>query len=110
MCKEGRSICGGLLRGRGLREAHRAAHGTPAGGLKEARRQGGREAERQGGREEPMVGLTGEQAREFIARRVAQELRDGYYVNLGIGLPPLVVHYIPAGMGVILPSETGLLR
>jgi 3-oxoacid CoA-transferase subunit B len=47
--------------------------------------------------------------REQIAQRAAQELRDGYYVNLGIGLPTLVANYIPAGMDVLLQSENGLL-
>ena len=47
--------------------------------------------------------------REIIARRVAQELRDGYYANLGIGLPTLVSNYIPQGMEVILQSENGML-
>jgi 3-oxoacid CoA-transferase B subunit len=47
--------------------------------------------------------------REQIAQRISQELRDGYYVNLGIGIPTLVANYIPTGMTVILQSENGIL-
>ncbi len=47
--------------------------------------------------------------KEQIAQRIAQELCDGYYVNLGIGIPTLVANYIPEGMEVILQSENGIL-
>lgn len=47
--------------------------------------------------------------KEQIAQRIAQELKDGFYVNLGIGIPTLVANYIPAGINVVLQSENGLL-
>jgi 3-oxoacid CoA-transferase subunit B len=53
--------------------------------------------------------LSDEQKRERIARRIALELRDGYYVNLGIGMPTAIANYVPAGMDVILQSENGML-
>jgi 3-oxoacid CoA-transferase subunit B len=53
--------------------------------------------------------LTDDQKRERIARRIALELRDGYYVNLGIGMPTAIANYVPKGMDVILQSENGML-
>lgn len=48
-------------------------------------------------------------SREQIAQRISRELRDGYYVNLGIGIPTLVANYIPKGMEVMFQSENGIL-
>jgi 3-oxoacid CoA-transferase subunit B len=53
--------------------------------------------------------LNDEEKRERIVRRIAKELRDGYYVNLGIGIPTLVANHVPQGMEVILQSENGML-
>ena len=47
--------------------------------------------------------------RERIVKRIARELRDGFYVNLGIGMPTLIANYVPPGMDVILQSENGML-
>jgi 3-oxoacid CoA-transferase subunit B len=53
--------------------------------------------------------LTDQQKRERIARRIAHELRDGFYVNLGIGIPTMVSNYVPSHIDVTLQSENGML-
>lgn len=56
----------------------------------------------------PKIGKDVEK-RERIVKRIARELRDGFYVNLGIGMPTLVANYVPHGMDVVLQSENGML-
>src|SRR5205085_5825188 len=82
-----------------LREAH-----PPGPRLREADRETDGAAVVRGG--DPGVS---NDIRERIARRIARELKDGDYVNLGIGMPTMVANYVPAGIDITLHSENGML-
>src|ERR1700685_1387548 len=99
--------CGGG--GTGGARRYRPGSGHDARNLRAARGRRRPTGEADRAKDGAPVTFSDSEKRERIVKRVAQELRDGFYVNLGIGIPTLVANHVPPGMDVILQSENGML-